>query len=515
MDLNLEQLPTDALDSLLHGVQALYELRRYNALSYFKPYPKQSAFFDLGAVKTERCLTAGNQYGKSIAGAFEMAVHLTGNYPEWWTGRRFKGPIKAWAAGETAEKVRDVVQSKLCGDYAHAQNSDGIEWGTGFIPRGALLTRTLGHGVTGAFDGITVQHFDRRGIPDGISSLSFKSYVQGRQRFASDTLDVIWFDEEPPIDVYSEGLARITATRGMVYLTFTAMLGPTEVANRFYNDDTDDAIRHRSLTKMGFKDALHLGEKDYDLLVGRYPRYQHAARIHGEIMLGEGAVWENIDIGMLQVPAEPLRDIPPHFRKIWGIDFGIGHPFAAVLAIHDLDTDIIKFVHEIRIKDALPLNHIPMMRSVAPNVPVSWPRDGMNRQEGNGEELYKFYKGTAASPGLQMRPIFAQFADGEYSTEKGIMEMLTRMREGRLQVADNLSMWAEEFRSYHRKDGKIVKLTDDLMSASRMAVMDIRYARPIHPLNTRTSPNLNRPRDRGIIDPFTNRPPLTSTQLSW
>ena len=438
-------------------------------------------------------------------GSTEAAYHLTGLYPIWWDGRRFTKPVKAWACGETSEKVRDNVQAKLCGDPGIANTPDTPGWGTGFIPRHALLNRTLSHGNTNAFDAIHVQHYDAQGVPDGVSVCGFKSYVQGRQKFASDTLDFIWFDEEPPMDVYSEGLARITATGGMVYLTFTAMLGPTEVANRFYNDDSAEAMRDRELIKIGFADAKHLGPDDYDKLVGRYPAYQHAARIHGEIMLGEGAVWENIDIGMLKVPAIKLGDIPPHFRKIWGIDFGIGHPFAAVLAVHDADTDTIRFVHEIRIKDAVPLNHIPLMRSVAPTVPVAWPHDGNNRQEGNGDELFKFYRGTAAQPGMLMRPVHAQYGDGTYRTEAGITDMLTRMREGRLQVADNLPMWAEEFRSYHRKDGLIVKLNDDLMSASRIAVMDIRYARAVHPLNDYTRAARTQS-ERVPLDPFTNRP---------
>ena len=44
-------------------------------------------------------------------------------------------------------------------------------------------------------------------------------------------------------------------------------------------------------------------------------------------------------------------------------------------------------------------------------------------------------------------------------------------------MAAHLVDWFEEFRTYHRKDGLIVKLRDDLMSASRIGVMMLRYAR--------------------------------------
>jgi hypothetical protein len=41
------------------------------------------------------------------------------------------------------------------------------------------------------------------------------------------------------------------------------------------------------------------------------------------------------------------------------------------------------------------------------------------------------------------------------------------METGRFRVFDDLNDWFEEFRLYHRKDGKVVKERDDLMSATR------------------------------------------------
>jgi terminase large subunit-like protein len=62
-------------------------------------YVKHLKFFRAGAVYRERLFMAGNRCGKTTAGAYEMAVHLTGQYPHWWEGRRFDGAIDAWAAG--------------------------------------------------------------------------------------------------------------------------------------------------------------------------------------------------------------------------------------------------------------------------------------------------------------------------------------------------------------------------------------------------------------------------------
>ena len=70
-----------------------------------------------------------------------------------------------------------------------------------------------------------------------------------------------------------------------------------------------------------------------------------------------------------------------------------------------------------------------------------------------------------------------QFEDGSVSVEAGLMDMLGRMHSGRFKVFRHLNDWFEEFRLYHRKDGKVVKLHDDLMAATRHGVMMLRHAR--------------------------------------
>jgi hypothetical protein len=54
--------------------------------------------------------------------------------------------------------------------------------------------------------------------------------------------------------------------------------------------------------------------------------------------------------------------------------------------------------------------------------------------------------------------------------------MLDRMQTDRWKVFSHLSDWFEEFNLYHRKDGLIVKQGEDLLSASRYAMMMRRKA---------------------------------------
>jgi phage terminase large subunit-like protein len=174
-------------------------------------------------VHRERLLMAANQTGKTTAGAAEAAYHLTGLYPDWWEGRRWDRPVTAWAGSETAEVTRDGVQRLLVGPPKIES-----EWGTGLIPGDCLVEWARRVGLADAVDGIIVKH-----VSGGLSTLGFKTYDQGRAKWQGETLDLVWFDEEPPLDIYTEGLTRTNATEGIVWLTFTPILGLSDVVRSF------------------------------------------------------------------------------------------------------------------------------------------------------------------------------------------------------------------------------------------------------------------------------------------
>ena len=106
---------------------------------------------------------------------------------------------------------------------------------------------------------------------------------------------------------------------------------------------------------------------------------------------------------------------------------------------------------------------------------MAYPKDGDDREKGSGEPISKLYREHE----LKMLPEFATWPDGSVSTDAGIFEWDERERTGRLKVAAHLADWFEERRFYHRKDGKIVKIKDDLMSATRIGLMMKRYARNV------------------------------------
>src|SRR5574340_650527 len=158
-------------------------------------YPKHMEFFRLGAAHGERALMAANRVGKTVCGAYEVACHMTGIYPDWWEGRRFGGPVDVWAGSDTGETTRDIVQLALMGPVA--------DYGTGAIPHRCINGFSMRKGVTDAIDVVRVRH-----ASGGVSTVGFKSYDQGREKWQGTARHVIWLDEEPPEDVYDEEIGR-------------------------------------------------------------------------------------------------------------------------------------------------------------------------------------------------------------------------------------------------------------------------------------------------------------------
>ena len=188
-------------------------------------YFKHTEFFAGGDEFNERALFGGNRAGKTLAGAYEMTCHLTGRYPRWWRGKRFKEPVQAWCAGDTARTVRDILQKELLGPPG-----DLAAEGTGMVPGDLIQDTSIKHGLADCLELVRVKH------REGTSVLHFKSYDQGRQAFQGTAQHVIWLDEECPAAVYTECLLRTMTTNGIIYLTLTPLEGLTDLALSFLPD---------------------------------------------------------------------------------------------------------------------------------------------------------------------------------------------------------------------------------------------------------------------------------------
>jgi phage terminase large subunit-like protein len=447
------------------------DARRYRAKDWWRPYPKQAQFFATGAQFRERGLFAGTQLGKTESAAYEMACHLTGEYPPDWPGRRFDRPVRAWCVGENLKMVRDIMQKKLCGEPGNVEAH-----GTGMIPKHLFVGEpVLARGETNSYDTINVRH-----ASGGVSVLKFRTYNAGASALQGETLDIVWLDEEPEhYAVYAECLARITATGGMLLITFTPLKGMSEISARFRNEFSPD----RTYVQFGIDDVPldgHIKPEDRARIIAGYPEHERDARSKGEPMLGSGKIYQTPEADIIE-DTDPLT-WPTYWR--WGaaMDIGIDHPWAYVLMCWDSGADVLHVVAELRIKGASAGEHVSAIKNLEQrlfnrhmNFPVAWPADAGTRDKGSGQPIREIYKRY----GLRMMPEHATHARGGNSLEGGVAEIGERERAGKWKVSRSCPLYLEERRLYHRKDGEIVKLRDDVLAAARYGAMMRRFFKPL------------------------------------
>ncbi|MBX9697854.1 MAG: terminase large subunit, partial [Acetobacteraceae bacterium] len=432
---------------------AIEEELSYRRLELYQPYRRQTEFHAAGLTFRERLFLAGNQLGKTLSAGAEAAMHLTGRYPYSWPGRVWQRGVVGWAASETGELTRDTVERMLLGRAGKR--------GTGMIPADCIMDITAARGVADAAATARIKHSSGRS-----SLLVFKSYDQGRERWQGETLDFCWFDEEPPAAIYDEGLTRTNATGGVVWLTCTPLQGMTQVIERFFPvPNTPD----RSLTMMTIDDAGHYSAADREKIIAGYPEHEREARARGIPTLGSGRVFP-VPEALIR---EPAAAIPHWWRRVVGLDFGHGdHPTAAAWLAHDPETDTVHVYDAYRNRDPGIVMHAAALRARGDWIPVAWPADGLQTDKVSSETVAGHYRQAGCRLLLQ----HATHRDGGVGVEAGLVEMLERFRTSRLRVAEHLGDWWEEYRLYHRKDGKLVKLRDDLMSATRYGLMMLRHA---------------------------------------
>lgn len=409
-------------------------------------YPKHTSFFKAGSTFRERLMMAANRVGKTEAvGGYEMALHLTGNYPAWWDGRRFDRPIKAWAAGDTGKTVREIIQDKLLGPIE--------DMGTGLIPKDSIIDTTRKTGISDAIDTIKVRHKS-----GGISTITLKSYDQRRLSFQGTEQDIIWLDEEPPLDIYTECLMRTMTNNGLIMLTFTPLSGMSETVLSFLPNGQikDGDVGSKFVVTATWDDAPHLSDEIKKELWNSIPPFQRDARSKGIPQLGSGAIYPVPESDILVNDFE----IPEHWPKAYGLDVGWNRT-AAAWGAWDRQNDVVYIFAEHYRGQAEPSIHADAIKARGNWIQGVIDPASNGRNQHDGHQLIETYKNLG---------LLLESADN--SVETGIYKVWQRLSTGRLKVFKSCQNWVNEYRLYRRDDnGRIVKANDHIMDATRYLIM--------------------------------------------
>ena len=420
-------------------------------------YEPQLRFFAAGAKHHQRLIRGGNQVGKSFACAFEASLHMTGQYPKWWIGKRFSKPTRGWIIGPERSLVRDGPQRQMTARQG--------EFGTGTIPLASFAGRpVMVPGGTGSIDTMSVAH-ETDGAKDGVSTATYKSFEQGSEKMQSESIDWIWVDERCSEEIYSELVARTTATDGIIFLSYTPLKGGGELTYRFLNEYSADRVDIR----IDAGEAKHISAERRQQLEESYLPHEREARIHGIPQLGIARVFP-FPLESLMRNFRPDTDIKSWARWIVGIDFGYGHPFAAAICAWVPEPEEFWVVDGFKMERGEAFYHVKRIAGLCRGlrIPIAWPHDGLQHEKGSGIALADVYRRL----GAPMLGTHAQNHGGGYHVEPAIEEMCGFMKRGTFAIASHMSELGEEILSYHRdEDYKVVRLRDDLISAVRYAFM--------------------------------------------
>jgi len=470
------------------------EWLKYNKLSLYSPYPFQTKFHN--DVDRFRANASANRPGKTLSGAAEMAIHLTGKYPEFWKGRKFDHPILAIAGGKNNEKTRDLAQKELFGDPA-----DEKAWGTGFVPKDDIGKTVRKPGVPDAKYHIYVKHYTD-GVYDGDSKLTLLAYDMGKESWMGFASDIVWLDEEPPEDIMGQATRSIVDRGGSIYMTFTAENGRTAVLMSVEEnwsmhhatwmdaagDDFD--IELKTGRKLEFRTVKgvngqkgHLTEEKVRNALKGMLDHELEMRVLGIPTQGSGLIFS---YPQDQIMCNPI-EIPDHWPRIASSDFGgtsaKAHPSAASWGAHDVDNDVIYIYDAFKMFSNKRFEVAARMLNRPQWIPMMYPHDGEKEVEGGGTVAGEYRKF-----GVNMFHTHITNYDPEKGEGKGgikiqpqLIDMNTRFADRRLRIFNTLPEVWEELKNFHTvktSDGKakIVDRDDDLIATLRGICTMVRFA---------------------------------------
>ena len=284
------------INRLEHSIK---KYRGKNKLEYYKPHAKQLAFHKHAA--KNRWVFGGNRSGKTECGAVEVVYLTRGIHPY----RQNKENVAGWVVSLSSQVQRDVAQGKIL-DYL---NPDWIE-------NIVMLSGKASNPRGGVIDYISVKN-----VFGGISRIGFKSCEAGRDKFQGASLDFVWFDEEPPKDIYEECRMRVLDKRGDIFGTMTPLLGLTFIYNKIYlNENSDSDIWHVS---MEWADNTFLDRVEVEKVSATMSESELASRRYGKFGVSRGLVYYEFDQSVHVV--EPFS-VPSDWYDLISIDPGLNNP---------------------------------------------------------------------------------------------------------------------------------------------------------------------------------------------
>ncbi len=295
---------------------SLKKFKTHNKLLTYnkeKIHKKQIEFHK--CTKRNRWVFGGNRSGKTECGAVECVWLCRGNHPY----KKNKNGVEGWVVSLSQQVQRDVAQKKIL-DYLNP------EW----IVDVCMISGRKDSPQNGVIDYIVIKN-----VFGGTSKLGFKSCDQGREKFQGTSLDFVWFDEEPPYDIYLECKMRVFDKCGEIFATMTPLKGLTWVYSQIYlNPKNDEEIW---TIFMEWLDNPYLNKDEIKEMSKSLSEEELQSRRFGHFQSYGGLVYKEFDENIHVI--EPFA-VPKEWYNNISIDPGLHNPLSAHFYAVDFDGNI-------------------------------------------------------------------------------------------------------------------------------------------------------------------------------
>ncbi len=286
-------------------------LKSYNTGD--KVHLKQLAFHK--CQKRNRWVFGGNRSGKTECGAVECIYTALGIHPY----RQNRKNVFGWVVSLSREVQRDVAQKKILK----------------YLPKDKIIGITMSEGSKGSPEYGVIDQIRVKNALGGESVIGFKSCEEGREKFQGSSLDFVWFDEEPPEDIYKECKMRLIDKKGDMFGTMTPLKGLTFVYDEiFLNVNNDDNVWYEFIE---WADNPYLDKAEIEELTKNMSNDELESRRYGKFRSGTGLVYPEFDENLHVI--EPF-DVPADWQDNISIDPGLNNPLSCHWYAVDYDGNV-------------------------------------------------------------------------------------------------------------------------------------------------------------------------------
>ena len=266
--------------------------------------------------KRNRWVFGGNRTGKTECGAVESIWIALGKHPY----RQNKNNVEGWVVSLSNRVQKEVAQSKILK----------------YLPKNSIVDIVMNSGKKQSPENGIIECIILKNSFGSTSKIWFKSCEEGREKFQGTSLDFVWFDEEPPEDIYYECKMRVMDKRGDIFGTMTPLKGLTFIYNEIYiNQNNDPEVFCEFIS---WDDNPFLDKTEIERLSQSLPKDEIESRKYGKFSLVDtGLIYPEFDENIHVI--EPFK-VPYEWQDNISIDPGLSNPLSCHWYAKDYDGNI-------------------------------------------------------------------------------------------------------------------------------------------------------------------------------